>query len=52
MPGVTLPANAQVITPCATPLSCSEFDAILIIPETSAPGILWCAMSVPVIRAG
>lgn len=49
VPGVTLPANTQVITPCATPLS---FDAILNIPETAAPGISWCAMSVPVIRAG
>lgn len=50
--GVTLPAKAQVITPCTAQLSCSEFDAILNIPETAAPGISWCAMSVPVIGAG
>lgn len=52
VPGVTLPANAQVIKPCAAPFPCSGYDAILNIPGTAAPGTSGCVISVPVMPAG
>ena len=52
VPGVTLPANAQVLMPCAAPFSCSGFDAIVNIPGTAPPGTSGCALSVPVMPAG
>jgi len=52
VPGVTLPANAQVIMPCAAPFPCNGFDAILNIPGPSPPGTSGCVLSVPVMPAG
>jgi len=52
VPGVTLPANAQVIKPCAAPFPCGGYDAILNIPGTAPPGTSGCVISVPVMPAG
>jgi hypothetical protein len=52
VPGVTLPANAQVIMPCAAPFPCGGYDAILNIPGTAPPGTSGCVISVPVMPAG
>ena len=52
VPGVTLPANAQVIMPCAAPFPCGGYDAILNIPGTAPPGTSGCVTSVPVMPAG
>lgn len=52
VPGVTLPANAQVIQPCAAPFPCSGYDAILNIPGTAPPGTSGCVTPVPVMPAG
>jgi len=52
VPGVTLPANAQVIQPCVAPHNCSAFDAMLNIPGTAPPGTSGCVLSVPVMPAG
>jgi hypothetical protein len=52
VPGVTLPANAHVIMPCAAPFPCSGYDAILNIPGPSPPGTSGCVLSVPVMPAG
>ena len=52
VPGVTLPANAQVIMPCAAPFPCGGYDAMLNIPGTAPPGTSGCVISVPVMPAG
>jgi len=52
VPGVTLPANAQVIMPCAAPFPCSGYDAIVNIPGTAPPGTSGCVTPVPVMPAG
>ena len=52
VPGVTLPANAQVIMPCAAPFPCGGYDAILNIPGTAPPGTSGCVTPVPVMPAG
>ena len=52
VPGVTLPANAQVIQPCAAPYNCSGFDAVVNIPGTAPPGTSGCVTSVPTMPLG
>ena len=52
VPGVTLPANAQVIQPCAAPYSCNGFDAIVNIPGTAPPHTSGCVTPVPTMPAG
>ncbi|MEO7862251.1 MAG: hypothetical protein ABIU05_17835 [Nitrospirales bacterium] len=52
VPGVTLPANAQVIQPCAAPFPCSGYDAIVNIPGTAAPHTSGCVLAVPTMPAG
>jgi hypothetical protein len=52
VPGVTLPANAQVIQPCAAPFPCSGYDAILNIPGTAPPHTSGCVTAVPTMPSG
>lgn len=52
VPGVTLPANAQVIQPCAAPYPCNGFDAIVNIPGTAPPHTSGCVIAVPTMPAG
>ncbi len=52
VPGVTLPANAQVVQPCAAPFPCGGYDAIVNIPGTAPPGTSGCVTAVPMMPAG
>ena len=52
VPGVTLPAHAQVVQPCAAPFTCGGFDAILNIPGPGPAGSSGCVISVPMMPVG